>query len=275
MNIFSIATPLNLRYNTPMINTQILLTIAYDGTHYAGWQRQNNALAVQQLVENALEKILNHPAPLTAASRTDAGVHALGQRAAFVAEHLKIPLEKLPAVLTGLLPNDISVLHAEVIPHELNPRFHSKFKTYTYQFQNAPIPNPLLSRYSAHIPKPLDIEAMQAAAAHFIGTHDFTAFCAAGGSAKTFTRTIYACTIESAESIITLTITGNSFLYNMVRIIAGTIMYCGQSKISPVQIPGIIESKQRRLAGKTMPPHGLTLVKVSYRNWKDNGQAPI
>lgn len=256
---------------------QILLTIAYDGTNYAGWQRQENALAVQEKLENALSALLSHPVDVRAASRTDAGVHALGQRASFFAPDLRVPLDKLPIVLVGLLPENISVTAAEAVPESFNPRFNAKQKTYVYNIYNVKYPNPLLSRYSAFVPEKLDFAAMQKAAKFFIGKHDFAAFCATGGSAKNTVREIFNadCT-KSLSSIslevgnkqhnglISLKITGGGFLYNMVRIIAGTVVYAGMGKISPEAIPQIIESKERKNSGKTMPPQGLVLLEVCY-----------
>jgi tRNA pseudouridine38-40 synthase len=244
---------------------QILLTIAYDGTNYAGWQRQENIATVQEKIEDALGEILGRETILRAASRTDAGVHALGQRASFFAEDLKIPLDKLPLVITGLLPDDISVTFAEDVPHSFSTRFHAKQKTYTYNIHNAPLPNPLLTRYAAFEPRETDLSAMQKAAALFIGKHDFTAFCAVGSSAKTTTREIFDCRIEKhTNGIISMEITGGGFLYNMVRIIAGTLLYTGLGKFPPEDIPSIIASKNRANAGKTMPPQGLTLLRVGY-----------
>jgi len=249
---------------------QTLLTISYDGTAYAGWQRQQNAIAVQQKLEEALSTLMNQPITTKAASRTDAGVHALGQRAVFSVENLLIPLGKLPQVLSGYLPPDISITAATAVPASFNPRFDAAYKTYTYNFYNAPTPNPLLRRYSAFIPRPLNTTAMQKAAKSFIGKHDFAAFQATGSSAKTTTREIYACAIskhQSQPNLITLTITGNAFLYNMVRIIAGTLLYVGLNKIPADTIPAIIQSRNRTKAGKTMPPEGLTLVEVGYTNY--------
>ena len=244
---------------------QILLTIAYDGTNYAGWQRQENAVAVQEKIEDALSQLLNRPVSVTASSRTDAGVHALGQQASFFAEDLRIPLDKLPMVLVGLLPSDISVTAAEAVPDGFNPRFAAKFKTYSYNIYNASSPNPLLSRYSAFVPHSLNIADMQKAAQAFVGRHDFAAFCATGGSAKTTVREIFACTVQKKpDGLVTMTITGGGFLYNMVRIIAGTVMYAGMGKIPADSIPQIIASANRTKAGKTMPPQGLVLVEVGF-----------
>ncbi|MCL2225228.1 MAG: tRNA pseudouridine(38-40) synthase TruA [Defluviitaleaceae bacterium] len=244
---------------------QILLTVAYDGTNYAGWQRQENALAIQEKLENALSALLDRTITVRAASRTDAGVHAMGQRASFFAPDLKIPIAKLPEVLIAYLPQDISVTAAEVVSEEFNPRFGAVQKTYVYNIYNAPCPNPLLHRYSAFVPRPLDLSAMQTAAAFFVGKHDFAAFCATGGNAKTTVREIFACEVSAQPNgLISLTVTGNAFLYNMVRIIAGTIVYAGLGKFPPQQIPQIITSLKRENAGKTMPAQGLVLMEVVY-----------
>lgn len=242
----------------------ILLTIAYDGTNYAGWQRQDNAVAVQQRVEEALTELLNEPIKITGASRTDAGVHALGQRVAFAVRHMPIPLEKLPQVVNSRLPNDIAVQAAQWVSEDFNPRFNARFKTYRYQIYSGACPNPLMSRYSAFVSYDLDIKKMSQAAARFIGTHDFAAFCATGSGAKTTVRTIFACEIEKEGHLIRMHVTGDAFLYNMVRIMAGTVLYAGTGQLQPSDIPHIIASKDRTGAGKTMPPEGLTLMEVVY-----------
>ncbi|MDR1664780.1 MAG: tRNA pseudouridine(38-40) synthase TruA [Clostridiales bacterium] len=250
---------------------QALLTVAYDGTRYAGWQRQTNGLAVQQVIEDALAKLMGRAVVLRAASRTDAGVHALGQRAAFGADGLKVPLEKLPEVLNGLLPPDISVTAAEEAQDGFVPRFRAREKTYRYQIQNAPYPNPLIGRYSAWVRQSLDVDAMGEAAAHCIGRHDFKAFCAASRDVfeKSTVREVFSCGVEVREEragsrLIAVTVTGGGFLYNMVRILAGTLVYAGLGKIPPPSVPEIIASKDRTRAGKTMPPNGLTLVEVVF-----------
>ncbi|MCL2405780.1 MAG: tRNA pseudouridine(38-40) synthase TruA [Defluviitaleaceae bacterium] len=248
---------------------QILLTVAYDGTAYAGWQRQQNAIAVQQRLEEALSTLLSRPITINAASRTDAGVHALGQRAAFFADDLRVSLKKLPQVINGLLPPDISVTAAQAVCDNFNPRFDAEYKIYTYNTYCAATPNPLLRRYSAYVPQMLDIQAMKKAAGMFAGRHDFAAFMATGSSAKTTVREIFSCDVrETQPGLIALTITGNGFLYNMVRIIAGTVLYVGLGKILPQDIPMIISSCDRTKAGKTMPPEGLTLVEVGYKQDK-------
>jgi len=274
-------------YKTEWVIMQILLTVAYDGTNYAGWQRQVNAVAVQEKVEDALSGLLklqgncsaisvggnrnaqgafcSRTVVVRAASRTDAGVHALGQRAAFFVDDLRVPLGKLPVVLNGLLPSDISVTDACVVGEGFNPRFDALRKTYVYNMYNAACPNPLLSRYSAFVPQELDFAAMEAAAGCFVGRHDFAGFCAVGSSAKTTVREVFSCGVARQENgMISLEICGGGFLYNMVRIIAGTVLYVGLGKILPENIPEIIASCKRENGGKTMPPQGLTLVRVEY-----------
>ena len=221
-------------------------------------------MTVQGKLENALAALLHRQVLTCASSRTDAGVHALGQRVSFFAPDLRVPIDKLPMVLVGMLPLDISVVAAEVVPESFNPQFDAKFKTYAYRMYSAPCPNPLMRRYSAFVPQKLNIESMQKAAGHFAGRHDFAAFCASGSGAKTTVREMYDCSVDLAQSTYTLTITGNGFLYNMVRIVAGTILYAGMEKIHPEDVPIIIASKDRKRAGKTMPPEGLTLLEVGY-----------
>jgi len=251
----------------------ILLTIAYDGSIYAGWQRQENAITIQEKLEDALSTLIKRPIQVKGASRTDAGVHAMGQRASFFAPDLLIPLNKLPMVLNGILPSDISVTDAIEVDESFNPRFDAKHKTYNYNIYNATYPNPLQARYSTFIPHNLKLPDMQKAAQQFIGRHDFSAFCATGSNAKTTIREIYSCDIENKDdgnkkgensNLISISITGNAFLYNMVRIIAGTIVYVGLGKIPHYEIGNIIKSNDRTKAGKTMPPQGLILMDVCY-----------
>jgi len=247
----------------------ILLTVAYDGTNYSGWQRQDNVITVQERLEDAVSALLERSVAVRASSRTDAGVHALGQRVCFSAPDLKVPVGKLPVVLGGFLPWDISVVRAEVVSDEFNPQFNAKCKTYVYNIFSGDSPNPLVRRYSAFAPGRLDINCMKKAAGYFIGRHDFAAFCAAGGSAKTTVREVYDCFAEfgmegQPSGCFSISITGSGFLYNMVRIIAGTVLYAGIGKIRPEDIPGIIASKDRTKAGKTMPPQGLVLMEVKY-----------
>ncbi|MDR1532020.1 MAG: tRNA pseudouridine(38-40) synthase TruA [Clostridiales bacterium] len=249
----------------------ILLTVAYEGTNYCGWQRQANGVSVQQRLEDTLAALTGVSVRLTGASRTDAGVHALGQRAGFKIEELKIPVEKLPRVINARLPGDIAVCKAEYVPDTFNARYDAKRKTYRYVYNNAQYPNPLLRNFSWHVPQRLDIVKMEHAAQCLIGRHDFTAFCASHGSARSHVREIYAADIKEEPDLVTLTVTGSGFLYNMVRIIAGTLMYVGTGKLMPFSsqpalwdVEKALRSRDRTLAGKTAPPQGLVLLEVTY-----------
>jgi len=242
----------------------VLLTLAYDGAAYCGWQRQENGVSVQQRVEESLGSLYGRNVSATGASRTDAGVHARGQRAAFKLDErdVSVPLDKLPYALNARLPEDIVVLKAEEVAENFHPIFSAKAKAYEYRLYNAPFMDPLLRSRCAHVRPPLDLQAMERSAAQLVGTHDFKAFSASGSGAKTSVRTVYSIDIISAGPEITIRIRGNGFLYNMVRIIAGTLVYAGEGK--PMDIPAIIASRDREQAGKTMPPYGLCLVEVFY-----------
>jgi len=243
---------------------KVLLTVAYDGTGFSGWQRQRNAPSVQEEIERALTKLLNKDISVIGASRTDAGVHAAGQRCSFVTDRLAIPVDRLPYAVNSALRSDVSVLKAEIVPPELHPRFSAKTKTYEYVIYNGAIRDPLLRNRSWHIRTPLDTEKISAASSFFIGVHDFKAFCASGSDTKNFTRTILSLQIKIVESQLIMRITGDGFLYNMVRIIAGTLAHVGLGKIEPDDIPRIINSGERSLAGVTAPPQGLTLMEITY-----------
>jgi tRNA pseudouridine38-40 synthase len=248
----------------------ILLTIAYNGTNYCGWQEQDNGISISGTVKTALRSVLNCNFTLLGASRTDSGVHAIGQRAHLNLAHPpKIPLDKLPRVINSALPKDIAITAAKEVPDDFHPIWDAKSKTYIYKIFNSPHRNPLLWPYTAFVPAPLGIEAMQKAARYFLGKHDFAAFCAAGSSAKTTIREIYhlninAQNINEQGNLIEISINGNGFLYNMVRIIAGTLNDVGLGKIRSDDIPAIIHSKDRTKAGKTMPACGLTLLEIFY-----------
>ena len=243
-----------------------LLTISYDGTAYAGWQTQPNAPTVQQTLEAALSKLYRRRVLVLGASRTDAGVHALGQRAAFRMGEgdPDIPHDKLPYAVNTLLPGDIRILSAEAAPDSFDPIKSAKQKTYEYRIYNRAFMSPLWRLYAAHVRAPMDITAMRKACGHLVGRHDFVAFRAAGGSAATTVREIYGLSLEKRGELIVICVTGNGFLYNMVRIIAGTLVYVGMGKLKSDDIPAILASKDRVRAGKTMAAHGLLLKEVVY-----------
>ncbi|KXL52338.1 tRNA pseudouridine synthase A [Anaerotignum neopropionicum] len=245
---------------------RILLTIAYDGTRYSGWQKQLSpeVMTVEGELEKALRVLFRSPElTCVGASRTDRGVHALGQRATIDVE-TTIPVEKIPLAILPLLPQDIIVVKAEEVPSTFHPRYDCVKKTYEYRIWNGRIKNPKERLYSTFVYCPLDVEKMDLAAKKFIGTYDFAAFCAAGSAVSSTVRTIFDCYVKKEGNLINIYVTGDGFLYNMVRIMAGTLMAVGQGKISPNEILQIILSMDRRNAGQTAEPQGLTLQEIYY-----------
>ena len=245
---------------------QILLTVAYDGTSYCGWQAQSEVLAVQEVLAQRLVQLFGDELTTLGASRTDGGVHALGQRMCVRLPMgvCKVPLDKLPEVMNARLPKDVTVVYAEQVPKEFHPIFHAKRKTYTYTIQDSKYANPLLWNFSCHSRVRLDAAAMNRAAALFVGEHDFEAFRAMGGTTKTSVRTMHEANVRREGDLVLFTVTGSGFLYNMVRIMTGTLMSVGEGKLAAEDISAILASRDRARAGRTVPPQGLTLVKVEY-----------
>ena len=242
---------------------RILLTVEYDGTDYAGWQRQNNALSVQQVLEEILTKACGHPVRVTGASRTDAGVHALDQKVHFDTD-CSIPPDKYPFVLNNLLPADIRIQASREVPPDFHARFLSAGKTYTYRIWNARHASALKRNFTWHVPVPLDMSLMEAALPVLEGTHDFAPFQAAGGTARTTVRTISQASLFREGALLTLTVSGNAFLYNMVRIIAGTLVEIGEYKRPPDAFARSFVSLNRLDLGLTAPARGLELTQVHY-----------
>lgn len=241
----------------------ILLMVAYDGTNYYGWQRQNGQMTVQQRLEDALSQLYKKDITVRGSSRTDTGVHCRGQGALYKTEQY-IPIDRLPYAVNAFLPNDIVVNAAYEVDDSFHPQYSVIDKTYEYKIYNAPFRDPMLINYTEFTHYTLDLDKMRAACKYFIGEHDFKAFCASGSDAKTTVRTIYELSVSKNENIITIKVRGNGFLYNMVRIIAGTLLYVGLNKIAPDEIEGIITGCDRTKAGKTLSPNGLTLMEVNY-----------
>ncbi len=242
----------------------VLLTLSYDGTGYFGWQRQKNQITVQQKLEEALSSLLKKDVQVRGASRTDTGVHALGQAALFKTE-TTIPIDKFPYAVNSFLPRDIVVTEARIVSDDFHPQYSVLKKTYQYKILNSEFREPKLRNYSEFVRQSLDIEKMREACGYFIGTYDFNAFCASGSTAKTTVRTIFEMSVLKNDNIINIDVTGNGFLYNMVRIIAGTLIYVGIGKFKPSFVKKIIDSKDRTLAGKTAGAAGLTLMKIYYK----------
>ncbi|MDD4568749.1 MAG: tRNA pseudouridine(38-40) synthase TruA [Tepidanaerobacteraceae bacterium] len=241
----------------------VKLMVEYDGTAYSGWQRQKNAPSIQEMLEIAISSIIGKKTHVIGSGRTDAGVHALGQVANFKA-NTRIPVDKLPYAINSKLPEDIVVRHAKKVPDDFHARFCAKRKLYTYTIYNAQFPSPLLRNYSYFFSRPLDVKAMDRASNMLIGSHDFSAFMAAGSSVKSTVRRIDKLQVIRNGDVIKMEIEANGFLYNMVRIIAGTLLKVGLDKIKVEDINSILESKDRTRAGKTLPPQGLCLINVFY-----------
>lgn len=240
------------------------LELSFDGTDYHGWQVQKNTdMTVQNVLYTALGRICRPRGYPTGCGRTDAGVHAKRYTASVFAE-CSVPAEKLPAALNANLPPDIRCFGAEEAPEDFNALFSAKRKVYTYYIDCAPVYDPLRLRYCHSVRGRLDLEAMRAAAAHFCGVHDFYGFSSSGRSTKTTVRRMYSAGVEEKEGFIALRLEAEGFLYNMARIIAGTLIFCGLGRIAPGDIPGIILSRDRRLAGPTAPAKGLFLTEVIY-----------
>ena len=242
---------------------RILLKVSYDGTAYAGWQRQENAIAIQQKIEEALGKLTGERITITGASRTDAGVHAMAQHAHFDT-FSRIPPEKYPFALNTCLPKDIRVLLGRQVRSDFHARFDAKGKRYTYRIHNAPHASAMYRNLCAHVPMPLDTDAMQRSLPDLLGFHDFTAFQAAGGTAKTTLRTIVDIRLTGSGEDLTLTVQGDAFLYHMVRIIAGTMIEIGQHRLGEDAFAKALKTGNRRDLGVTAPACGLELSHVFY-----------
>ena len=242
---------------------RIHLTVEYDGTNYAGWQRQANAPTVQESLEAALTRLTGETRCVHGASRTDAGVHALGQSAHFDTES-RIPADKFAFALNTLLPPDIRVTKSEEASEDFHARFSSKGKRYCYRMHVSPHASALNRLTHTHVIYPLDAEKMRREAQSLVGTHDFAAFAASGSVVKDTVRTIYRADVTRNGSEITLTVEGSGFLYNMVRIIAGTLIGVGSGKLEEGAFERAIASGSRLDLGVTAPANGLTLMKVFY-----------
>ncbi len=248
---------------------RILLNIQYDGTNYAGWQRQENANSVQAEIENALLMAEKNHITVIGASRTDSGVHASGQCAHFDTES-RIPTDKYPFVFNSILPHDIRVISSQEVPENFHARFSAQAKKYIYRIDNSRHGSALKYRYCYHFPLPLDDTVMQSAAKLIKGEHDFTAFSATGGSHKTAIRNVYSLELKREGDLVTIIVVGNGFLYNMVRIIAGTLIWIGIKKLSNNDIILAFDTNDRRMLGPTAPAKGLELAKVFYADeWRN------
>ncbi len=241
----------------------IALRLSYDGTNYHGWQTQKDDVTVQETVEKAVAKIVKHPVHVTGCGRTDAGVHALRYCANFRTEGT-IPIDRVPLALNSRLPEDIAVCDAVEVPEDFNAIGSCIQKEYVYRIHNSRLRDPFLDRGACFYPQALDIERMDAAAAAFVGTHDFAAVRSLGTETRTTVRTVHWCRAEKTGDIIEVSVCADGFLYNMVRAIVGTLVYASYGKLEPEEIPSLLARGDRRLTGPTMPPQGLYMNRVWY-----------
>ncbi|MCI8617720.1 MAG: tRNA pseudouridine(38-40) synthase TruA [Clostridia bacterium] len=242
----------------------IKLVIEYDGKEFNGWQKQPNKLNIQGTIEQAIKSITGEEVELNASGRTDAGVHAFGQVANFKTNS-NIPIDKFAIALNSNLKKSIRIISAEEVGERFHSRLSCKKKTYRYIINNSEISSAIYRNLETHIPQKLNAKKMKQAAKYFEGEHDFKAFKSSGTSSKSSVRTIYkAEVVEMPNSRIYIELTGNGFLYNMVRIISGTLVEVGLEKIDAKEVERIIELGDRNLAGKTLPPNGLYLLNVEY-----------
>lgn len=249
---------------------RVKLTVAYDGTNYCGWQVQPNGISVQEVLNRELSQLLKEEIHTIGASRTDAGVHALGNVAVFDTEN-RMPADRISLALNTRLPQDIRIQESREVPAEFHPRFCETRKTYEYRILNRKFPDPTRRLYSYFYYYPLDVDLMRKAAQYLIGEHDFKSFCTAKPETENTVRRIEALDIDRADDLITIRIRGNGFLYNMVRIIAGTLIRVGGSFFEPEHVREILEARDRSMAGETARPEGLTLVKIEYPQWEACG----
>ena len=238
------------------------LTIQYDGTKYCGWQKQPNSSGIQGTIEYAIYEITKEKVNIIGSGRTDAGVHALGQVANFKTNS-SIPAARIPNALNAKLPKDISIIDCQEVSDDFHSRYSATGKIYRYLIYNKPYRSPLYKDTSYHIRYELDIEKMRSEAKSLLGTHDFKGFMSSGSSVKDTVRTIHDISIENSGDLIALEVEGNGFLYNMVRIIVGTLVDIGRGRIDK-SMEEIIASQDRGEAGHTAPAHGLFLKKVHY-----------
>ena len=249
----------------------VCITLRFAGTRYHGFQVQKNALSVCEVLQNALESLYGVRPPVKGCSRTDSGVHALGYCVSYT-QPKPIPPRKLPLAVNRFLPDDVRVTEAHRVPEDFHARYAAHTKTYLYRIHNHPIDSPFDAAYYTRVPRRLDESAMQAAAQQFVGTHDFLALCAAGSSAAAHgdtVRTITDCHVTRRGDEVDIEVTADGYLYNMVRILAGTLCEVGAGRLRAADIPAILASRDRSRAGPTLPAKGLFLKRVEYPERKE------
>lgn len=242
---------------------RVKLVVAYDGTNYHGWQVQDNGITIEEVLNRTISELVQEDIKVIGASRTDAGVHACGNVAVFDTES-RIPGDKFSFALNQRLPDDIRIQESCEVDADFHPRYADTVKTYEYNILNRRFELPSKRLYAAFCYYPMDIERMNQAAAYLVGEHDFKSFCSVGAQVQTTVRTIYAVNVTKEDDMVHIRITGNGFLYNMVRIIAGTLMQVGTGLMEPERVKEILEARDRSKAGPTAVAKGLTLVEIRY-----------
>lgn len=242
---------------------RIMLIVAYDGTNYHGWQIQPNGETIEGILNRCLSEFLGEQVAVTGASRTDAGVHAMGNVAVFDTDS-PIPADKMAYALNRRLPADIKVQRSEEVESDFHPRHRASRKTYEYRIYCAPFPMPVRRLYSHFTYVPMDIALMRRAAEYLVGVHDYKSFCSVAAQVDTTVRQVDSLEVLQEGREIVIRVSGRGFLYNMVRIIAGTLMEVGRGHIEPEQVKRILEARDRQAAGPTAPACGLTLVEIAY-----------
>ncbi|MCM1101916.1 MAG: tRNA pseudouridine(38-40) synthase TruA [Clostridium sp.] len=242
---------------------RVRLKVAYDGTNYHGWQIQNTGITIESELNRCLTELFGEPITVTGAGRTDSGVHALGNIAVFDTG-TKMPADKIAYALNQRLPEDIRIQCSEEVAPDWHPRRRVSRKTYEYRIYRGTFPLPTRRLYSLFTYKKLDVERMREAAAYLVGEHDFKSFCQVGAQVESTVRTIHELTVEEQGAELVIRVCGNGFLYNMVRIIAGTLLEVGEGKRMPRDMRVILDRRDRAAAGPTAPAHGLTMIGIVY-----------
>lgn len=242
---------------------RIRLRVAYDGTNYSGWQIQPSAITVEKVLDDAIHQLTGEHIHVIGASRTDAGVHAMGNVAVFDTAS-SIPADRFTYALNRYLPDDVIVQESDEVNADFHPRHCDTKKTYCYRILNTEFGIPQKRNYTWNVAGNIDIDKMKKAASYLIGEHDFKSFCCVRTQAESTVRTVYSLDVDKKDEEIHITITGNGFLYNMVRIIAGTLIQVGKGRFEPEYIQCMLDACDRTQAGQTAPPQGLTLMKIDY-----------
>ncbi len=242
---------------------RLLFTIQYDGSAYHGWQVQSNALTVQEVFQNAVEKVFCSRLDVKGCSRTDSGVHA-NMYCVSLDTEMDISCENAVLAINTYLPADIAAVACKEVPSDFHPRYSCKSKQYVYKIYNRKVRNPFFAKYAYHYRYPIDVEYLDAEAQAFLGKHDFSGFCSIKSDVDDTVRNIYSVSVKREGDMVLFTVEADGFLYNMVRIMVGTVLFINEGKIKSGELKNVIESKERKRAGKTAPPQGLYLNKVTY-----------